>query len=64
MWDNEADDSEGLETLWKQVRAIYVEAERCRNHEKDENSWVRVVWNVLQMAGLHDIEGMFEVISV
>ena len=38
-----------LNRYWADVDRIYVEAERCQNRHKDENSWVVVLRAVLDM---------------
>lgn len=50
--------------LWKRVHSIYIEAERCQNHHKDENAWVEIVRSVLRAAGLGNPEDMLEINSV
>lgn len=39
-----------LEDMWQQINSVYVEAERCQKHHKDENAWVKVVCAMLVWA--------------
>ena len=65
MFDHEAKiKTREIERTWGKIHEIYLEAERCHNHHKDENAWVEVVRQVLRMAGLGSIDGMIEVNSM
>ena len=52
-----------IELLWRQIHSVYIEAERCQNHHKDENAWVDVVRSVLKTAGSGDPNDMLEINS-
>ena len=65
MFDHEARiETEELKHTWVQIHEIYLEAERCHNHHKDENAWVEVVRQVLRMAGMGRVNAMIEINSV
>ena len=50
--------------LLKQVRDVYLQAERCNNHHKDENAWVEVVRSVLKISNMGRPDDMIEINSV
>ncbi|KAH8689778.1 hypothetical protein GQ44DRAFT_833075 [Phaeosphaeriaceae sp. PMI808] len=41
-------ETERLESLWGRVQRIHTRAKRCNDNNKDENAWVRVVWEALE----------------
>jgi hypothetical protein len=53
-----------IEDLWEKVHNIYLEAERCHNHHKDESAWVELVRNMLKISGIGRVEDMLEINSV
>lgn len=53
-----------LKDLFQQVRDIYLQAERCNNHHKDENAWVEVVRSALRISNMGRPEDMIEINSV
>lgn len=53
-----------LEDLFRQVGNIYLQAERCNNHHKDENAWVEVVRSMLKISNMGRPEDMIEINSV
>jgi len=46
------------------VRDIYLQAERCDNHHKDENVWVEVVRSAFRISNVGYPEDMIEINSV
>jgi hypothetical protein len=65
MFDESAIDPPGAaEALWEQIHDLYLMAERCHNHHKDENAWVEVVRAMLKIAGIGSTNAMLEINSV
>lgn len=53
-----------LQNRWRQVEAIYSEAERCMLYHKDENAWTEVVRLVLKAASGDAPNDMLEINNV
>lgn len=53
-----------LEKQLQDVRDIYLRAERCNNHHKDENAWTEVVLSLLRISNMGRPEDMIEINSV
>ncbi|KAH8727357.1 hypothetical protein GQ44DRAFT_770367 [Phaeosphaeriaceae sp. PMI808] len=56
-------ETERLESLWGRVQRIHTRAKRCNDNNKDENAWVRVVWEALE-AVVEDDTTCLEINSV
>jgi hypothetical protein len=65
MFDDTANTlTEEIEELWEGVHNIYLEAERCHNHHKDEHAWIEVARNMLKVSDMGRKEDMIEIDSV
>ena len=65
MFDESAmDPPRAAEALWEHIHDLYLMAERCHNHHKGENAWVKAVRAMLKIAGMGTIENMLEINNV
>lgn len=44
--------TQACNTFWSNIVRIHREATRAQQHQKDENAWSRIVWDLLEL-GIH-----------